>query len=69
MANNKIYVEYREEEKDYAVRRGGSQRASATSDTQAEAIAIAKKLAPDVKPDVERVRHTKAGGPDKWRSA
>lgn len=69
MTNNRIYVEYREEEKDYAIRRGGAQRASATADTQAEAIALAKKLAPNVKPDVERVRHTTAGGPDKWRSA
>jgi hypothetical protein len=38
-------------------------------DTQKEAIEHAKKLNPDDHPDVERVRHTSGGSPDKWRSA
>jgi uncharacterized protein YdaT len=64
-----IYIEYREEEKDYAVRKEGAKRASETADTQKEAIEIAKKLAPNSKPLVERVRDTKVGGRDKWRPA
>ena len=69
MTKKNIYVERRDDEGDYAVRRAGSERASATAPTQAEAIARAKELAPDVKPDVERVRHTSQGKPDQWRKA
>ena len=64
-----IYVERRPEQGDYAVRRPGSERASAVLRTQREAIARARELAPGTKPDVERVRHTEKGGPDKWRKA
>lgn len=71
MANPKkgdIYIELRSKEKDFAVRRKGSERASATAPTQAKAIAKAKKMFPSVKPDVSRVRYTNKGKPDKWRN-
>ena len=66
MADKRIYVE-RRDEGDYAVRRAGSKRASDVKPTQKEAIDRAKELAPGINPHVERVRHTDAGGPDKWR--
>ena len=69
MANkDQLYVE-RRAQGDYAVRRANSQRASAVAPTQAEAIARAKELNPGGRPDVERVRNTTAGHPDKWRKA
>jgi hypothetical protein len=64
-----VYIERREPQKDYAVRKEHSERASATAPTQKKAIEAAKKMFPDVKPDVERVRHTSKGKPDKWRKA
>ncbi len=68
MANKKheLYVE-RRREGDYAVRRGGSERASVTAPTQKAAIEKAEKLGPDAAIHVERVRDTKVGGGDKWR--
>jgi hypothetical protein len=66
MSNKKIYVE-RREEGDYAVRRGGSERASAVEPTQKKAIERARELEPGVAPHVERVRDTSAGKRDKWR--
>jgi uncharacterized protein YdaT len=68
MKSQKIYIEKRDQG-DYAVRRAGSQRASAVESTQAEAIARAKEIAPGAKPHVERVRNTNIGHPDKWRRA
>jgi len=69
MANeNKLYIE-RRDDGTYAVRRGNSQRASAVTDTQREAIERAKELNPGHRPDVERVRNTDKGGRDKWRKA
>jgi hypothetical protein len=35
--------------------------------TQKEAEQSARQIAPNVHPDVERVRHTPKGEPDKWR--
>lgn len=66
MPKERLFVE-RRQEGDYAVRRPNSQRASAVCPTQAEAIQRARELNPDMQPLVERVRHTGAGGPDKWR--
>lgn len=63
-----IYVEQREEG-DYAVRREGSDRASAIERTQQKAIERAREMNPGVAPDVERVRHTNKGKPDQWRKA
>ena len=35
--------------------------------TQKDAEDAARRIAPSVHPDVERVRHTPKGEPDKWR--
>jgi uncharacterized protein YuzE len=64
----KLYVE-RRPEGDYAVRRGNSERASDILPTQKEAIRRARELNPGHSPDVERVRHTGKGKPDRWRKA
>jgi len=64
----RLYIE-RRDEGDYAVRKEGSDRASAVAPTQKEAIEIAREMNPGIAPDVERVRDTKAGGRDKWRRA
>ncbi|WP_081500778.1 DUF2188 domain-containing protein [Dyella japonica] len=65
--SKKLFVE-RRDQGDYAVRKAGAKRASATAPTQAEAIEMARKMG-STNPDVERVRHTKAGKPDQWRKA
>ncbi len=66
-------------EKHYFIERSGNEayrivaakatRASATARTEKEAIAIAKQFNPDDHPDVSRVRNTKSGAPNQWRSA
>lgn len=68
MADKKheLYVE-RRQEGDYAVRRGGAERASTIAPTQKAAIEKAEKLDPKAAIHVERVRDTKVGGRDKWR--
>ncbi|MGH7951482.1 MAG: DNA adenine methylase [Limisphaerales bacterium] len=66
MSDKRIYVEQRPEG-DYAVRKPGSDRASAVEPTQAKAIERARELNPGVAPHVERVRDTNVGGRDKWR--
>ncbi len=68
MPGDQLFVE-RRGQGDYAVRRGGSARASAVAPTQAEAIARAKELNPGRAPLVERVRNTDIGQIDKWRKA
>jgi hypothetical protein len=68
MADKRIYVEHRDQG-DYAVRRAGSERASAIAPTQAKAIEIARDMNPGTAPHVERVRNTTQGGRDKWRKA
>jgi hypothetical protein len=65
--SKKLFVEKREQG-DFAVRKPGSERASAVLPTQKEAIAKARDLGA-AHPDVERVRNTKVGSPDKWRKA
>jgi hypothetical protein len=52
---------------DYAIRRPGSERASAVEDTQREAINRARQIDPNAVIHVERVRNTNVGGRDKWR--
>ena len=64
---HQLYVE-RREQGDYAVRRPGSDRASAVAPTQAAAIARAREIEPKATPMVERVRNTDKGHPDKWRA-
>lgn len=67
MIDRKEFFVERREEGDYAVRRPGSQRASAVEPTQAEAIKRANQLDPSATVLVERVRNTSVGHPDKWR--
>jgi uncharacterized protein YdaT len=64
----KLFVE-RRPEKDYAVRKANSDRASDVLRTQKQAIERARELNPGHSPDVERVRHTSKGKPDQWRKA
>lgn len=64
--NNNLFVE-RRPDGDYAVRKPNSERASAITPTQAEAIERAKELNPNAAVHVERVRNTNAGNPNKWR--
>jgi hypothetical protein len=67
MANEEqIYIEEREDGK-YAIRKGNSERASAVADTQEEAVEVARRMFPDLKPHIERVRNVKSGGRDQWR--
>jgi hypothetical protein len=66
VTKDQLFVE-RRPQGDYAVRRGGSERASAVLPTQQEAIGRARELNPGHEPLVERVRQTRVGDPDKWR--
>jgi hypothetical protein len=68
MAKDRLYVE-RRPQGDYAVRKLNSDRASDILPTQAKAIERARELNPGHSPDVERVRYTDRGKPDKWRKA
>jgi hypothetical protein len=61
-----LFIE-RRPERDYAVRRPGSERASAVEPTQGQAIERAQQLDPNATIHVERVRRTSVGKPDKWR--
>jgi hypothetical protein len=63
---DQLFVE-RRPQGDYAVRRGGAERASAVLPTQAQAIDRARELNPNAPPLVERVRNTEVGGRDQWR--
>lgn len=63
---DQVYIE-RRDEGDYAIRRGGSDRASAVEPTQREAIERAKEMVPNAPIHVERVRDTSVGSRDKWR--
>lgn len=65
--SGKLFVERREKEGDYAIRRGGAGRISDHADTQAEAIERAREIDPSAAVLVERVRNTNVGGRDKWR--
>ncbi len=66
MGKASLYIE-RREQGDYAVRKPGSERASAILPTQAKAIERAREINPDAAVHVERVRDAKGGGRDKWR--
>lgn len=67
MDNKDLFVE-RRPEGDYAVRRGGSKRASDVLQNQEEAIKRARELNHgEGNILVERVRYTQKGKPDKWR--
>jgi hypothetical protein len=66
MAKEELFIE-RRPQGDYAVRRGGAERASAVEPTQAEAIERAKEINNGGPVLVERVRNTDVGHRDKWR--
>lgn len=66
MGRKNVFIEQRDDGK-FAVLRPNAERASAIRDTQGAAIDAAKQMFPGVKPDIERVRHTKNGNPDQWR--
>lgn len=66
MDKDQLFVE-RRQQGDYAVRKPGSERASAVEPTQKAAIERARQLNPVKAPLVERVRNTDAGGRDQWR--
>jgi hypothetical protein len=61
-----IYIE-QNPDGGYEVKERGNPIPVAVAPTQKEAEVKAKELYPDVSPDVERVRHTDKGEPDKWR--
>jgi len=69
MSTGKHYFIEQNDEGKFTTTAKGADRASGVFDTQREAIDHAKKLNPDDHPDVERVRNTSGGSPDKWRSA
>jgi hypothetical protein len=69
MSTGKHYFIEQNAEGKFTVKAKGADLASATFNTQREAIEHAKKLNPDDHPDVERVRNTNTGNRDKWRKA
>jgi hypothetical protein len=68
MTTDKHYFIEENEDGKFAVRAKGSKRASGLRNTQKQAEALVKKLNPNDKPNVERVRNTKSGGRNQWRS-
>jgi uncharacterized protein YdaT len=62
-----FFIERREDEGDYAIRRRGAKKASDVCDTQAEAVERAEEIDPNATILVERVRNTNRGSRDKWR--
>jgi hypothetical protein len=64
MATDKHYFIEQNDVGKFAVRAKGSRRASGLRNTQKQAEALVKKLNPNNKPNVERVRNTKGGGRD-----
>jgi hypothetical protein len=65
MAKNEFFIEQRSDGR-YNVLRPNADRASATTDTQAQAIDKARAMDPDATIHVERVRDI-GPGRDKWR--
>jgi len=65
--SGKLFIEHRETEGDYAIRRPGADRISDREPTQADAIERAREIDPNAAILVERVRNTDRGGRDKWR--
>ena len=63
---HELFIE-RRPQGDYAVKRGGAERASEIASTQQKAIQKAERLDPKAAILVERVRNTDVGRRDKWR--
>lgn len=65
MAERTVFIEHRKEG-GYAIRKPDSERASAVTPTQRQAIERAQEMG--IKHQhIERVRHTNRGKPDQWR--
>ncbi len=64
--SGKLFIERREGEGDYAIRRPDADRISGHEATQAEAIERAREIDPNAAILVERVRNTGRGHRDKW---
>jgi hypothetical protein len=67
MSTGKHYFVEQTDDSDYAVRAEDSERASARLPTQKAAYEKALEFNPDDRPNIERVKNTKKGKPDKWR--
>ena len=67
MTDRRFFIEKREGEGDFAIRRPNSERASDILPTQKEAIERARQMDPSAAILVERVRRTDVGKPDQWR--
>jgi hypothetical protein len=67
MSDRRFFIERRVDQRDYAIRRPNSDRASDVQPTQGEAIERARQMDPIATILVERVRHTDNGQPDHWR--
>jgi hypothetical protein len=65
VSQDPLFIEKRDDGK-YAVKRANADRASEVCETQEAAIERARELT-NGPIHVERVRHTSAGSPDKWR--
>jgi pyridoxine/pyridoxamine 5'-phosphate oxidase len=65
--SGKLFIERRDKEGDYAIRRPNADRISDHEATQAEAIERAREIDRNAAILVERVRNTDRGNPDKWR--
>ena len=65
--SGKLFIERREGDGDYAIRRPNADRISGHEKTQAEAIERAREIDPGATVQVERVRNTNKGSRDKWR--
>lgn len=68
MARKNVYIERRDDGR-YEVKHPHERNPGVATRTQKQAIDAAKRLYPDVRPDVERVRNTTGGKRDKWRKA
>jgi hypothetical protein len=67
MNNNQIFIERRDDQGDYAIRRPNSERASDVLPTQRQAIERAREMDSNARILVERVRNTDNGRRDHWR--
>jgi len=68
MPTNEHYFIEQTDDGRFAVARKARNERAPLFETQQEAIAHAKKLNPDDRQDVERVRNMETGGRDQWRS-
>jgi hypothetical protein len=66
LKNQQFYIE-RNDNGDYAVKRGGADRVSAIEPTQRAAIVRARKIDPKAPIHIERQPETSVGSRDKWR--